>query len=472
MRLYNSLSRKIEKFEPINPPQVGLYACGPTVYDYAHLGHLRKYTMDDVLVRVLKREGYSVTHVQNVTDVGHLASDADTGEDKLEKGARKYSLSVLELAHKFENYFYDSMDKMNNQRPDIVCRATAHIQEMLALVEILEAKGFTYVIEGDGVYFDTSKLSDYGALSPLDLDQIQAGARVEMAVGKRNATDFALWKFEREVENRAMSWPSKWAEKGFPGWHIECSAMSMKYLGEQFDIHTGGIDHLTVHHPNEIAQSEVATNKKPFVKYWVHHNFLQVDGKKMSKSKNNFFTIDDIETRGFNPMALRLLFLQSHYRSELNFTWDSLAATQKSWMRLQRLVGELKAEAEEELSLSPLAIEYQKHFFEAMADDLDTPTAVADMWKLLKDERLSHNNKYWLLMQFDEVLGLGLANLVFKEMEISLESLPAEIQALVQARAKARAAKDWGKADELRAELSASGYQVLDTTSGQKITKK
>ena len=248
--------------------------------------------------------------------------------------------------------------------------------------------------------------------------------------------------------------------------------MSMKYLGEQFDIHTGGIDHLTVHHPNEIAQSEVATNKKPFVKYWVHHNFLQVDGEKMSKSKNNFFTIDDIETRGFNPMALRLLFLQSHYRSELNFTWDSLAATQKSWMRLQRLVGELKAEAEEELSLSPLAIEYQKHFFEAMADDLDTPTAVADMWKLLKDGRLSHNNKYWLLMQFDEVLGLGLANLVFKEMEISLESLPAEIQALVQARAKARAAKDWGKADELRAELSASGYQVLDTTSGQKITKK
>jgi cysteinyl-tRNA synthetase len=292
--LYNTLSRTVEPFQPRVPGKVGLYACGFTVYDYTHLGHLRKYSMDDVLVRALRHAGYQVKHVQNVTDVGHLSSDSDTGEDKLEKGAKKYGKSVWDIAHEFEEYFWKSMDAMGNIRPDISCRATEHIPAQLEMVKKLEQKGFAYVIAGDGVYFDTSKFPDYPNLSRMKMDELEAGARIEVVAGKRHPTDFALWKFERPGENRAMVWPSPWAERSFPGWHIECSAMAVQYLGEQFDIHTGGIDHIPIHHTNEIAQAEAASGKKPFVKYWVHHNFLRVDGEKMSKSLGNFFTIDDV----------------------------------------------------------------------------------------------------------------------------------------------------------------------------------
>ncbi|MBP7768869.1 cysteine--tRNA ligase, partial [Candidatus Woesebacteria bacterium] len=321
MKLYNTLSKQVETLVPIHPGALGMYACGLTVYDYTHLGHLRKYTMDDVLVRTLRHAGFSVKFVQNVTDVGHLSSDGDTGEDKLEKGAKKYNKSVWDIAHEFEDYFWRSMDLMGNVCPDVSCRATEHIDAQLEMVKTLEKKGFAYVIAGDGVYFDTAKLSDYGKLAGFDPEALQEGARVEAVALKRNKTDFALWKFERPGENRAMAWPSPWAERSFPGWHIECSAMAMQYLGEQFDIHTGGIDHIPVHHTNEIAQAESATGKVPFVKYWVHHNFLRVDGEKMSKYLGNFFTIDDVLKKGFHPKALRLLFLTSHYRSELNFLW-------------------------------------------------------------------------------------------------------------------------------------------------------
>ncbi|MEX0895552.1 MAG: class I tRNA ligase family protein, partial [Patescibacteria group bacterium] len=298
MKLYNTLSRTVEEFEPLTSGQVGLYACGLTVYDYTHLGHLRKYTLDDVLVRVLRQQGNQVKHVQNVTDVGHLTSDEDTGEDKLEKGAKKYGKTVWEIAREFEEYFWKSMDLMGNARPDVSCRATEHIEQQLAMVVALEKKGFAYAVENDGVYFDTSKFDSYGELARLNLEEQQAGSRVEQVVGKRNPSDFALWKFERPDENRAMVWPSPWHERSFPGWHIECSAMAVAYLGEQFDIHTGGIDHIPVHHTNEIAQSEAATGKHPFVKHWVHHNFLRIEGEKMSKSLENYFTIDDIVAGG------------------------------------------------------------------------------------------------------------------------------------------------------------------------------
>lgn len=458
MKLYNTLSRTVEDFLPIAPPQVGLYACGFTVYDYTHLGHLRKYSMDDVLVRVLRHAGYKVQFVQNVTDVGHLASDADTGEDKLEKGAKKYGKSVWDIAREFEDYFWHSMDLMGNLRPDVSCRATEHIEAQLQMVLELEKKGFTYVIEGDGVYFDTSKLDDYGKLTRLKADQLKEGARVEMIEGKRNATDFALWKFERPHENRAMVWPSPWHKRSFPGWHIECSAMAAQYLGEQFDIHTGGKDHIPVHHTNEIAQAEAASGKKPFVKYWVHHNFLRIEGEKMSKSLGNFFTIDDILKRGFDPRALRLLFLTTHYRSELNFTWESLAGVQKSYERLVRTVVSLR-ELEAKQKIGDFDVthsEYYERFFAAMENDLNTPEALAVLWEVVA-AALAPAEKYELLLAFDEALGLGLNTAMLSEKAVS-----PEIQELLDKREEARKNKDWQLADRLRDELADRGFQVQD----------
>lgn len=480
MRLFNTMSRSVEDFVPFKEKKVGLYACGFTVYDYTHLGHLRKYSMDDVLVRMLRHEGYEVTFVQNVTDVGHLASDADTGEDKLEKGAKKYGQSVWDVAKKFEDYFFYSMDAMGNLRPDVSCRATEHIPQQIEMVKQLEAKGFTYMIEGDGVYFDTSKLEDYGKLAGLTkekIEQLKGGARVEMVDGKRNVTDFALWKFERPGENRAMSWESPWAKRGFPGWHIECSAMAIEYLGEQFEIHTGGIDHIDIHHTNEIAQAESATGKKPFVKYWVHHNHLRVDNEKMSKSLGNFFTIDDILERGFAPQALRLLFLGSHYRSELNFTWDSLAAAQKGWERLTKQVGEIRSTIlSQQVEVSPAGQQFANQFWSAMRDDLDTPKAMAAFWTMLKS-KLPDEQKWQLAMDFDQVLGLGIRSIeklptgetINKITDLS--SLPAEVQSLLAQRKHAREQKNWQQSDELREKLLQLGYKVDDVGSNQHVFK-
>jgi cysteinyl-tRNA synthetase len=475
MKLYNTMSRSIEDFVPMKAPEVGLYACGFTVYDYTHLGHLRKYTMDDVLIRTLRHAGYKVKFVQNVTDVGHLASDADTGEDKLEKGAKKYGKSVWDIAREFEEYFFRSMDLMGNARPDVSCRATDHIQEQLEMVIALEEKGFAYVVEGDGVYFDTSKDPDYGKLARLKPEDLQEGARVERVAGKRNPTDFALWKFERPGENRAMVWKSPWAERSFPGWHIECSAMAMKYLGPQFDIHTGGIDHIPVHHTNEIAQAESATGKEPFVKYWVHHNFLRVDGEKMSKSLGNFFTIDDILKRNIDPKALRLLLLTTHYRSEMNFTWENLEGTSKTWQKLAKQVVQLRTEeGRTVLSDEKLAKvdEYRQRFFAYMEEDLKTPEAVAVIYEVIKSN-IPGPDKYDLLVEFDEVLGLGFRTLQNTEQEsaaeIKVENLSKEIQDLYAKRQTARQEKDWMTADQLRDELLKLGYEVVDGPSGQEL---
>ena len=477
IQLYNTLTRSISEVRPNADGVVGMYACGFTVYDYTHLGHLRKYTMDDILVRTLRQLGHTVNFVRNITDVGHLASDEDTGEDKLEKGAKKYGKSVWEVAREFEDYFVKSMDLMGNLRPDVSCRATEHIPEQLAMVVELEKKGYTYIIPDDGVYFDTSKLSDYGELARLNLADQQAGARVAMVTGKRNPSDFALWKFERVGENRAMVWKSPWYERSFPGWHIECSAMAMKYLGEQFEIHTGGIDHIPVHHTNEIAQAEAATGKKPFVQHWVHHNFLRVNGEKMSKSLGNFYTIDDMLGRGFSPRALRLLLLTAHYRSEINFTWENLEGAQKSYEKLIRLFGELGDVATEEAQFSKQAAEYKERFFAALANDLDTPTAVSLLWKLIKDTSIDNSEKRAVLIAFDAVLQLDLLSAAQQrgsaaELSKSVaEHLPANIQALAAARAAARANKDFAQADKLRDELQVLGYQVFDEIDGQKVEK-
>jgi cysteinyl-tRNA synthetase len=476
MKLYNTMSRTIEELVPRESGKIGLYACGLTVYDYTHLGHLRKYTLDDVLIRTLRQAGFQVKFVQNVTDVGHLASDADTGEDKLEKGAKKYKKSVWDIAHEFEAYFWRSMDLMGNAHPDVSCRATDHIAQQLEMVKTLEQKGYTYVIEGDGVYFDTSKIDDYGKLARLDIAGLQEGARLEKLAGKRNATDFALWKFERPGENRAMVWPSPWAERSFPGWHIECSAMAIHYLGEQFDIHTGGIDHIPVHHTNEIAQAESASGKKPFVKYWVHHNFLRVNGEKMSKSLGNFYTIDDVLQRGIAPQALRLLFLTSHYRSEMNFTWENLEGAQKSWEKLVKLVLSFKNETgRTTLSAEKLekVDEYRQRFFAAIHNDLQTPEAVALMWEVTKSN-IPGQDKYDLLIEFDEVLGLGLAKLLAQPTQDATKllppQLPPEVAELAAQRVSAREKKNWALADQLRDQLAQKGYLVKDTQAGQELS--
>lgn len=486
INLYNTLDKRISQFVPIHGESVGLYACGFTVYDYTHLGHLRKYTMDDVLVRALRYQNsqfnigpaYQVKFVQNVTDVGHLASDADTGEDKLEKGAKKYNKTVWDVAKEFEEYFFRSMDLMGNLRPDISSRATDHIKQQLEMVIALEQKGFTYVIEGDGVYFDTSKFPDYGKLAGLNLDEQEEGARIGVVAGKRNTSDFALWKFERLGENRAMVWPSPWHERSFPGWHIECSAMAMEYLGDQLDIHTGGIDHIPVHHTNEIAQAEAVTNKKPFVRYWVHHNFLKVEGEKMSKSLGNFYTIDDVLMRGFHPLALRLLFLTAHYRSEMNFTWDNLGGAQKSYERLLRQFVDLQNN--EVINKIPNSVshnkvdEYTKQFFDSIANDLNTSQAVSLIWSMIKDEQVLSWDKRLALLEFDKILGLGLdmAGSILKEIEKFSVNTPEEILEIQERRDNARLVeKNYELSDKLRRELQTKGWAVEDNSTGSILKK-
>jgi cysteinyl-tRNA synthetase len=451
--------------------QVGLYACGPTVYDYTHIGHLRKYVMDDVLVRTLRHAGYEVKHVQNITDVGHLVSDDDEGEDKMEKGARKYGQTAWELAKKFEDYFFYSMDQMNVLRPTLSCRATEHVQSQLDLVLDLEKKGFTYVIDDDGVYFDTSKLEKYGELSGYDPRLAHRETRIDENVNKKNPSDFALWKFEKPGEHRQMVWPSPWHPRSFPGWHVECSAMSIEHLGPQIDIHTGGVDHIAVHHANEIAQSETYTGKKPFAKFWVHHNFLKVDGEKMSKSLGNFYTIDEITKKGFTPAALRLLFLSSHYRSEQNFTFASLQASQNAFNKLLQAYLTIKNELEVDLATSEMmsetAMKLDRQFFAFVEDDLNTPEALTVIWQTLKSD-LSNLEKYRLLLEFDRVLGLGLVAMQHDDLpklgktEITVSDLPLDLQKLFFARETARQEKDFAKADQIRDDFTKAGYELID----------
>ncbi len=469
LKLYNTLSRKVEDFSPMHPPDVGLYTCGMTVYDYAHIGHGRKYVGDDILRRVLERFGYHVTHVQNVTDVGHLSSDADEGEDKMEKGAAKIGKTVWEVAEFFTKQFYESMDKLNILRPHVMCKATEHIKEQIALVAKLIDKGYAYDTE-EAVYFDISAFPSYGSLFGQNLEEKKVAVRQDVNTGehKRHPADFALW-FKRvgRFADHAMHWDSPWGD-GFPGWHIECSAMSMKYLGESFDIHTGGIDHIPVHHPNEIAQSEAATGVTPFVRYWVHHGFLMVDGAKMSKSLGNIYTIDDVVARGFNPLALRYFYLTAHYRKPLNFTWEALKGAQRA---LEALRDHIHTPSTIDQTDMPTKLDldgtrdFENRFREALEDDLNMPRALAVAQAAAKSTLHSRIKKE-LMENFDQVLGLDLLKRI-QECDI-----PSDVQALIDARSKLREQKKFKEADNVRKHIEEKGFIVEDTIGGYSVKKK
>ena len=492
LKLYNTLTKKVEDFKPINPAEVGYYSCGPTVYDFAHIGHARTYIFADILQRVLEFNGYKVKRIMNITDVGHLTSDSDTGEDKMEKGAVREKKSVWEIAKFYTDDFFLMLEKLNVKKPEIVCKATDHIKEMIELIKILEKKGFTYNIS-DGIYFDTSKFPDYGILAGQTFGKLQktlkAGARVEIVNGKKNLTDFALWKFSPSADSglpkRQMEWDSPWAppgrgkEKGFPGWHIECSAMSMKYLGETIDIHTGGVDHIPIHHTNEIAQSEAAyrtvrgeaATGKQFVRYWLHADHLLVDGEKMSKSLGNFYRISDIEEKGFSPLSLRYLFLTASYRSQMNFTWKSLQAAQTAYESLKSQISNLKSQISERTSLSEEKLEkvndLRRKFTEAINDDLNTAVGLAVVWEVVKSN-IPPGDKYDLLVLFDEVLGLELNQITENKPQITI---PEEIKKLVEKREQLRKEKKWKETDALRKEIEEKGYDVEDTSSGPQVEK-
>ena len=410
MKLYNTLTKKIEDFAPTNSPHVGMYACGPTVYDYTHIGHLRKYVGDDILRRVLENEGFEVKHVMNITDVGHLVSDEDSGEDKMEKGARESGRTVWEVAKFYEDYFWKSVESVNVQRPSVVAKATDHIEEQIKLIHKLEKNGFIYITE-QAIYFDISKFPNYTKLSGQKLEEKETGKRTDVVLDhhKKNPADFALWFFTvGHFKYHSMRWSSPWGE-GFPGWHIECSAMSMEYLGDSLDIHTGGIDHIPVHHTNEIAQSEAATGK-PFVRFWVHHNFLIVDGEKMSKSLKNFYRFEEIVQKGFDPLALRYLFLTAHYRDKLNFTWESLQAAQNT---LNKLKEEIRAWEQPKGDVG----QFWQRFLEAANNDLNMPQAVAVMHEMISSSSPTYS-KAKTLLEMDKILGLGLDKYLGVTVEI------------------------------------------------------
>ena len=466
MKLYNTLTRNLETFKPLNFPKVSFYTCGPTVYDYTHIGHMRTYTNNDILKRTLTYLGYKVNHVMNVTDVGHLTGDDDSGIDKLEKGATKSDKTVWEVVKFFTDNFFKTMNALNISRPDVTCKATDHIEEMIQLINRLKRNGYVYETK-EAVYFEVMKFKNYGKLSRQKIEEKLQAVRKEINIDteKKHPADFALW-FKRigRFADHTMHWPSPWGE-GFPGWHIECSAMSMKYLGDSIDIHTGGIDHIPVHHENEIAQSEGATGKQ-FVKYWFHNNFLTVDGQKMSKSLGNFYTLSDIEKNKINPLSLRLLFLQSHYRQSLNFTWQSARASQEAFNRLKEIATNLKnsnSQNKKSVKLSDKSIAYQQQFKDAIENDLQTAQAVAVMWDMIKSD-IDNEEKYFLLMDFDKIFGLNLDN-------INEEKIDANIIILAEKRLEARKKRNFDQSDKLRIKIEKAGFKIEDKGNSYTIKK-
>jgi len=464
MKIYNTLTKKIEVFKPLKDKKVGLYTCGPTVYDYDHLGHAWNYTMADLLRRTLEYLGYKVTHIMNITDVGHLTSDADTGQDKVEKSAKKHRKTAFEIAQYFTEIFLLNRKKMNMLEPTVICKATDHIKEMINLIERINEKGAAYIID-DGVYFDVSKYPKYGQLSGNTLEKLKAGVRIEVNPQKKHPADFALWKFTPLGVKRQMEWDSPWG-RGFPGWHIECSAMSMKYLGESFDIHTGGEDNIFPHHESEIAQAETATGKK-FVRYWFHPRFLQVEGQKMSKSLKNFYTLKDLENKGYEPLSLRYLFLTAHYRQRFNFTFKGLEAAQISLEKLREFIRKILIEQKTSREKTVSLKKYQQEFKKAIENDLNIPKALSILWKLIKDynknpSKFDSKKVYALILDWDKVFGLNLR-------EVELFKLPKKITELVKKREEYRKKKDFKKADEIRQQVQKLGYLIEDTAKGPKI---
>jgi len=455
LKLYNTLVRKKQAFKPIVEGKVGFYSCGPTVYWYPHIGNMRCYLFNDVLKRVLEFNGLEVKHVMNVTDVGHLTSDADSGDDKMEKEALKEGKTAKDIANFYLNVFKSDLKKLNIIPPTIWCKATEHIPEQIELIKKLEKKGFTYKTS-DGIYFDTSKLKDYGKLARLDLENLKAGARVDLG-DKKNKTDFALWKFSETPGVRQQEWESPWG-LGFPGWHIECSAMSMKYLGETFDLHTGGIDHIPIHHTNEIAQTEAATGKK-FVNYWMHNGFLTTKGEKASKSKGGLYTVSELQELGYSPLDYRMMCLQTVYRNSLDFTIEILNSSKATLEGLKNKIANI--------SLNQPGSDGKKYledFTKAVNDDLNTPKALGVLQKLLRDNSVSGSAKLSILEKMDSVLGLDLLK---KEIVV----VPQEVRKLAEERWQAKKIKNFKLSDELRDKIVKLGFMILDKPDGYEIKK-
>ncbi|MBU2530882.1 MAG: cysteine--tRNA ligase [Elusimicrobia bacterium] len=457
--LYNTLTRKKEKFKPIKDDSVGIYACGPTVYKYAHIGNMRTYIFEDTLVRIFKYLGYKINYVMNVTDVGHLVSD-DDGDDKMEMSAQQEGKSAADIAEFYSKAFFRDFKDLNCLMPDIISRATEHINEMIKLIERLEKNGFIYKIS-DGIYFDTAKFERYGELAGKKyMEGIKAGARVVFNKEKKNSTDFALWKFSPKDKKRQMEWPSPWGT-GFPGWHIECSAMSIKYLGETFDIHCGGIDHVAVHHTNEIAQTEGATGKT-FVNYWLHAEFLVgCDNEKMAKSAGNFLTVNTLREKNIDPLAYRYFCYSAQYKKQLEFSWEALAAAEKTLINLRESINRIKKNVSCDINTEPNKdAVYYKKFLTASSDNLNIPQALAVLWEVLRDNSIASEEKLSFIKDADKVFGLDLLK------ECSPVILEDEIMAKIREREDARKEKDFKKSDEIRHKLLEKGIVLEDSSKG------
>jgi len=456
LTLYDNYTRSLRRFQPLKAGEVGLYTCGPTVYDYQHIGNFRTFLFEDLLKRVLEWNGYRVRHVMNITDVGHLTSDADTGEDKMEKGARRTGKSAWEIAKLYTESFLEDMHALSIEDPTILSRATDHIPEQIAFIVDIEKNGFTYRTS-DGIYFDTSRQPDYGYLARLDKAGLEAGRRVDVGE-KKHATDFALWKFSPSGEKRQMEWDSPWGV-GFPGWHIECSAMAQRYLGDYFDIHCGGEDHIPVHHTNEIAQTEARVGTR-LANFWMHGYFLLQSDAKMAKSAGEFLRLKSLIDRGYDPLAYRYLCLTAHYRSQLNFTWDALDSAAIALERMRKGFYALPGGGAGDGG-------YLERFTGEINDDLNLPRALALAWELLRGDVVDLRVAKTTLTAFDRVFGLGLT-----EWQPREEAIPEAVQALAAARSAARAAKQWAEADRLRGELHAAGWEMEDRSDGYALKRR
>jgi cysteinyl-tRNA synthetase len=465
--LFNTLGRKVEEFKSLRPGKVGFYGCGPTVYNFAHIGNLRAYVSHDILARTLRRRGYELTHVMNITDVGHLTGDNDEGTDKMVKSAEERGKSVLEVASFYTDAFFKDTAMLGVVRPNIICKATEHIDDMIALIKKIEANGFTYS-SGGNLYFDISKFASYGELARLKLESQKAGTRTEVDGNKRNPEDFVLWFTKSKFENQALVWDSPWG-RGYPGWHIECAAMSIKYLGEQIDIHAGGIDHIQIHHSNEIAEAEAATGIHPWVNFWFHNEFLVLDRAKMSKSSGSFITLQSLIEQGFDPLDYRYFLLGGHYRTQLQFSIDSLQGGASSRKSLLSQLGVLleksgKSALDIEAGIRGKAAEYVAAFDEALDDDLSTPRALAALRTLVKDSEIKPEDALAAAFDMDSVLGLDLAKSLSKKAPD--DALVNEVSNLIALRAQAKKARDFAAADSIRASLKERGIILEDTQNG------
>ncbi|MBP2031854.1 cysteinyl-tRNA synthetase [Clostridium algifaecis] len=461
--IYNTMSRNKEKFIPVKKGRVGMYTCGPTVYNYAHIGNLRTYIFEDVLKKSLDYFGYNVKHVMNITDVGHLESDADTGEDKMGLGAKRENKTVWEIAKFYEDAFFEDCRKLNIKRPDVVCRATDHINDMINMIKILEKKGYTYISDGN-VYYSIDKFNNYNKLANLSMEELEAGSRVQVDKNKKNPLDFVLWFTKSKFKNQIMQWDSPWG-RGFPGWHIECSSMSIKYLGDNIDIHCGGVDHIPVHHTNEIAQSEGALGHK-WVNYWMHGEFLVLDGGKMSKSNGDFLTVDSIEKHGFSPLDYRYFCLQSRYRKQLLFSFNALKDAEISYKKLKdkiaNIILQIKDTDKSEIDEKVMSY-YKEKFANQIGDDLNMPNALTVLQEVIKTDKLSNIEKKNLIESFDSVLSLDLIDSKNNYENSKGYKDYNKINKFIQERNEARLNKNWDKADEIRNKLNSMGIELIDS---------